>query len=79
MKFGEKCIYLTLKSVRDKNVFMESLKYLYIPLLVPVCILTMRQCPVTQYTLNDILLKLKLLLGHSISLRAAYDTYLHKI
>jgi hypothetical protein len=27
------------------------------PLLVPVCILTMRQCPVTQYTLIDILLK----------------------
>jgi hypothetical protein len=30
IKFGEKCIYLTLKSVRDKNVFMESLKYVYI-------------------------------------------------
>jgi hypothetical protein len=54
-----------VKSVRYKNVFMAA-GFQLIPLLVPVCILTMRQCPVTQYTLKNISLKLMLLLGHSI-------------
>jgi hypothetical protein len=58
-----------VKSVRDKNVFMESLKYLSLIIgHFHVKYMNFKLCDNVQRlnTLKDISLKLMLLLGHSI-------------